>query len=60
MKPALANQLIELVGSTPILRLPSLSKLTGSDIFVKCEFMNPGGSIKDRAALAMVQDALAE
>ncbi|MBC7660933.1 MAG: cysteine synthase A [Chitinophagaceae bacterium] len=51
------NQL-ELVGRTPLLRIESLSRLTGSDIFVKCEFMNPGGSVKDRAAKFMIEDAL--
>lgn len=59
MKPAAAENLIELIGQTPILKIPSLSRLSGSEIFVKCEFMNPGGSIKDRAALNMVREALA-
>ncbi|HET9238555.1 MAG TPA: cysteine synthase A [Oligoflexus sp.] len=60
MKPMLAHNLVELVGRTPLLKIPSLSRLSQCDIFVKCEFMNPGGSIKDRAALAMVQDAIAD
>ncbi|TNE95520.1 MAG: cysteine synthase A [Deltaproteobacteria bacterium] len=47
-----------LIGGTPVLRIPSLSKLTGNDIFVKCEWANPGGSIKDRAALSMVTKAI--
>ncbi|MBF2053094.1 MAG: cysteine synthase A [Candidatus Sericytochromatia bacterium] len=58
MKPAVAESLIDLIGQTPILKIPSLSLLSGCEIFVKCEFMNPGGSIKDRAALNMVQEAL--
>jgi len=54
-----ARNLSELIGNTPLLRIPSLSELTGCDIFLKCEQFNPGGSIKDRAALQMVQDAMA-
>jgi cysteine synthase A len=60
MKPMLALKLVELVGRTPLLKIASLSRLSQCDIFMKCEFMNPGGSIKDRAALAMVQDAIAD
>lgn len=48
-----------LVGQTPLVKINSLSRLTGSEIFLKCESMNPGGSIKDRAALQMIQDAVA-
>jgi len=55
-----AQHLAELIGNTPLLRIPSLSKLTGCDIFLKCEQLNPGGSIKDRAALQMVLDAVEE
>ncbi|MCX6129709.1 MAG: cysteine synthase A [Proteobacteria bacterium] len=60
MKPLLAQNPLELIGRTPLLKIPSLSQLSGCEIFVKCEFMNPGGSIKDRAALAMVHEAIAE
>ncbi len=60
MKPMLAYNLVELVGRTPLLKIPSLSRLSQCEVFVKCEFLNPGGSIKDRAALAMVQDAISE
>lgn len=59
MKPAIAESLVELIGNTPLLKIPSLSKLSASEIYLKCEFMNPGGSIKDRAALGMVREALA-
>ncbi|KAG0235601.1 Cysteine synthase 1 [Actinomortierella wolfii] len=45
------------VGNTPLIRLNRLSKETGSNIFAKAEFMNPGGSVKDRAALFVVKDA---
>ncbi len=45
------------VGKTPLIRLRRLSELTGCDILGKAEFMNPGGSVKDRAALGIIQDA---
>ncbi|KAH9813559.1 tryptophan synthase beta subunit-like PLP-dependent enzyme [Melampsora americana] len=45
------------VGNTPLIRLNSLSSQTGCDILGKAEFMNPGGSVKDRAALWVVKDA---
>ncbi|MFO0667608.1 MAG: cysteine synthase A [Polyangiaceae bacterium] len=45
------------VGSTPLIRMASLSEATGSTILGKAEFLNPGGSVKDRAALAIVLDA---
>ncbi|MCW8857243.1 MAG: pyridoxal-phosphate dependent enzyme, partial [Kangiella sp.] len=54
------QNIAELIGNTDLLRIPSLSQLTGCEILVKCEFQNPGGSIKDRAALQMVQDAIAK
>jgi cysteine synthase len=47
----------DLVGGTPLVELRSLSIKTGSRIFAKCEFMNPGGSIKDRAAKFMIAKA---
>ncbi|BCX19018.1 MAG: cysteine synthase A [Geminicoccaceae bacterium] len=46
-----------LVGNTPLVRLKKASELTGCEILGKCEFLNPGGSVKDRAALAIVEDA---
>jgi cysteine synthase len=45
------------VGNTPLIRLKRASEETGCDIFGKAEFMNPGGSVKDRAASAIVADA---
>ncbi len=45
------------VGGTPLLRLAGLSRGTGCEILGKAEFLNPGGSIKDRAALAMLEEA---
>jgi cysteine synthase len=55
-----AQNVSELIGNTPILKIPSLSKISQCDILVKCEQFNPGGSIKDRAALQMIQDAIEE
>ncbi|GEL68623.1 cysteine synthase A [Myxococcus virescens] len=48
------------VGNTPLLRIGSLSRQTGCEILAKAEFMNPGGSIKDRAAKGMIQRAEAQ
>jgi cysteine synthase A len=48
---------IEAIGRTPLIRLKHASELTGCDIYGKAEFMNPGGSVKDRAALFIVKDA---
>jgi len=48
---------LEAIGRTPLIRLRLASELTGCDILGKAEFMNPGGSIKDRAALFIVKDA---
>jgi len=50
---------IEAIGNTPLIRLRAASEATGCEILAKAEFMNPGGSVKDRAALAIVQDAVA-
>jgi cysteine synthase A len=47
----------EAVGRTPLIRLKKASERTGCDILGKAEFMNPGGSVKDRAALYIVRDA---
>jgi cysteine synthase A len=50
---------IEAIGHTPLIRLKAASEATGCEILGKAEFMNPGGSVKDRAALAIVNDAVA-
>src|SRR5271170_4777156 len=47
------------IGNTPLIRLRRASELTGCEILGKAEFMNPGQSVKDRAALWIVRDALA-
>ena len=48
---------LALIGNTPLVRLKGPSEATGCDIFGKCEFANPGASVKDRAALFIVNDA---
>ena len=48
---------LDSIGNTPLIRLRMPSEATGCEIYGKAEFLNPGGSIKDRAALAMVNDA---
>ncbi len=45
------------IGNTPLIRINSLSSLTGVNILGKAEFLNPGGSIKDRVALRILTDA---
>lgn len=52
-----ASNTLSLIGNTPLVRLTGASRATGCDIFAKCEFANPGASIKDRAALYIVEDA---
>ena len=48
---------IDTIGNTPLVRLRKASELTGCDVLVKLEFLNPGGSVKDRAALGIIRDA---
>lgn len=50
-----ADDITALVGNTPVFRLPRLSEAAGAELVVKAEHLNPGGSIKDRAGLAMVE-----
>ena len=51
------NGFIGAIGNTPLIRLHSFSEETGCEILGKAEFLNPGGSVKDRAALYIIQDA---
>ena len=48
---------VDTIGNTPLIRLTAASEETGCDIYGKAEFLNPGGSVKDRAALAIIKDA---
>jgi cysteine synthase A len=52
-----AESIVDLVGQTPMVRLGRLSPAGGAEIWAKLEFLNPGGSVKDRAALGIVLDA---
>ena len=52
------NSVITQIGNTPLIRLKQASELTGCHIYGKAEYFNPGESVKDRAALFIVQDAL--
>ena len=54
---AVSNDIAGLVGRTPLVRLKGPSERTGCDVYGKCEFLNPGGSVKDRAALWIIRDA---
>jgi cysteine synthase A len=53
------NGFIDTIGHTPLIRLKRASDATGCEILGKAEFLNPGGSVKDRAALAIIDDAVA-
>ena len=54
---AVAENIIELVGRTPVLHLTQLAPAGASEIYAKLEYMNPGGSVKDRAAIGMIAAA---
>ena len=55
--PPIAEDLAGAIGNTPLIKLRRASALTGCTILGKAEFMNPGGSVKDRAAIAIITDA---
>ena len=55
--PGITSGFVGAVGNTPLIRLKALSELTGCEILGKAEFMNPGGSVKDRAALGILLEA---
>jgi cysteine synthase A len=55
--PQICRDVAEAIGNTPLVRLRKASETTGCSVLGKCEFMNPGGSVKDRAALYIVRDA---
>jgi len=54
-----ASDLAQAVGNTPLIKLKAVSEATGCEILGKAEFMNPGQSVKDRAALSIIQHAVA-
>ncbi|HKG15058.1 MAG TPA: pyridoxal-phosphate dependent enzyme, partial [Pyrinomonadaceae bacterium] len=51
------ESVLELVGRTPLLRLSKFAPAPAAELYAKLEYMNPGGSVKDRAALGMILDA---
>ena len=55
--PAPVPSIVEAVGNTPLIRLRRASEATGCEIWGKAEWMNPGGSVKDRAALQIIREA---
>lgn len=54
--PSPVTSVVDLIGNTPLIKLKKASALTGCTILGKAEFLNPGGSIKDRAALGIIRD----
>ena len=58
MKTLKKENFIEAIGNTPLIRLNKASDMTGCNIYGKAEFLNPGSSIKDRAAKGIVLDAI--
>ena len=52
------QSILDVIGNTPIVRLNSVAKDVDSDIYVKLEYLNPGGSIKDKIGLHMCKKAL--
>ncbi|MBN4077316.1 cysteine synthase family protein, partial [Sulfobacillus acidophilus] len=57
LKNNAASSIIDTIGNTPIVKLNNITKDLLANVYVKCEFMNPGGSIKDRIAIYMVNQA---
>lgn len=60
LAPPFASGVLGAIGNTPLIRLRRLSEATGCNILGKAEFMNPGGSVKDRAGLAIIRAAEAD
>jgi cysteine synthase A len=56
-KAGTGSSILDAIGNTPLIELKSLSAATGRRIFAKCEHLNPGGSIKDRAAKQLIETA---
>src|SRR5436305_9593476 len=56
MKGARAT-VLDAIGQTPIVKLNKVAAHVNSDVYVKCEYLNPGGSMKDRVALNIIRDA---
>ncbi len=59
-RSAINSSVVDLIGNTPLIRLNKISDETGCEILGKAEFLNPGQSVKDRAALYIIKDAIAK
>ena len=57
MTGAVLTNALDLIGNTPLVLLKGPSEVAGCEIWGKCEFENPGASVKDRAALYIIRDA---
>jgi len=55
--PEINESILETIGNTPLVRLATIGKSTGCEILAKCEFLNPGGSVKDRIGRRMLEEA---
>ena len=51
------DNFLQSIGNTPLIKLKAASEITGCNVYGKAEYLNPGGSVKDRAALALIKDA---
>jgi cysteine synthase len=56
-RPRVAASVLDLIGATPLVKLNRIPKAEGATVLGKMESLNPGGSVKDRIAFAMVEDA---
>ncbi len=56
----IADSMLDLIGDIPLVRLNRIGKETGAEILVKPEFLNPSGSLKDRVAVRMIEQAEAD
>jgi cysteine synthase len=57
---AIYNNITETIGRTPVVKINRLTDVNDADVYVKCEFFNPGSSVKDRIAKSMIEDAEAK
>ena len=57
MPDTIVGRVSDIIGGTPMVRLENLSPAGGATILAKMEYLNPGGSVKDRIALNMIRDA---
>ena len=53
----LFNNILQVIGKTPMVKLHRVAKALSCELYGKCEFLNPGGSVKDRIGFAMIESA---